>query len=227
MSIRKILTFILSTALILVCFTGCGKTERTDLNVCWGVNLAQAAEGYGVSAADAVVQQDDGVFNSTVFAEFEQAEVLGVPCKLKMNFTGYADHEPLLSDVYFYFDNQKDFEKLYDKLTALDGYAEIGESKGFYGVSALSKEDIAWLEQYTAIGAGKQGIAFAEIRLQDGKTCKTGTYGEETTLVQLSQSSRAEESVYFIRMTDSVFHILAQKDAYQQTYPDGIPTLEE
>lgn len=226
MKIRRILAMMLA-AVAVVCLSGCGETERTDLNACWGMTFTQAAESYGVSTEDAVVQQSGGAYSESVFAEFEKAEVLGVPCKLKMSLEGYSDAEPVLSAVYFYVDSKRDMEKLYERLTALDGYTEIGESEGFYDISALSREEITWMEKYTGIGAGKKGIAFADIRLKDGATYKTGSYGEETVLVQLNCSSHAEDSVYFIQMTDYVFHVLAQKGAYEQLHPDGIPVWEE
>ncbi len=222
---RKMICLALCVILALTALTGCGK--QPDINAYWGKSPEETLAGLGLDAAKAQIYTNDFLHRDDLCYEFEEIEFLGEMGKLTLTFTGWEGHDPLFSSFQCIYPTEQARKKAKQRLTEMEGYTVIKDTPGFYDNSRISEEERLWLSVNTGLLVGEEGIGTAYITGMRGSRVKKHSMMNEIPLVTVG--SWGGEGYYYLVLSDQYFHIMEQKEAFEQIVntEDGFTLSDE
>lgn len=222
MNIRRILAAILSAALILVCFVGCGEKDVSGIaKTVWGLSPEDAITAFALNSETPTIHHMVGNISQSVY-EYADVELLGQKCHITLSFTAPLDTAPGLNNYTCVFDSQKKADAFYDALMADADAVTIDGTSGIGGKDMLTKEQCDWLQNNSIYAGGNKGIRVAVTGIYRGAAdVKEKGYQEDeipVILVKKSSAQSEEQSFYYVRVDGTLLNMLSQREAYEELH---------
>ena len=224
MKFRKLLVVILSAALILVCFTGCGEKDVSGIaKTVWGLCPEDAIAALGLSGETPTVHQNDGNISEVVY-EYADVTLLGQKCHITLSFTAPLDTAPGLNHYICAFDSQKKADAFYDALMKDANAVTIDGTAGIGGADMLTNEQLDWLQNNSIYAGGEKGIRVAVTGIfQSAEDVQEKGYQDEEVpviLVKQSSAQTEQQTFYYVRVDGTILNMLSQREAYEQLHKE-------
>lgn len=225
---KKFLTLLLCILLIAFSLTACSKASGTAelTKTVFGLSEEEACMAFEVSDKEVEIIQNEGSYMSSAVYTYYDVSFGGEKCNLVLTFSAYGSGEYTLMEYQCYFDDQESADRVYDDLIADKEYVDLGMYQGYCTNDSLYTEDTEWIETYTKVFLGEQGIYMGRTNSEYGVDYRVDSNcpaEEEKPLITITQKATEKPS---INVGSTVYHILSQKAIFEEWYPDGIPTAE-